>query len=212
MSILVLGDIHLGLSSGPGIDWALNALSNAHLHGARGFICAGDAIDRARYTDNTFVELNTFFRTAVDLFGPVHFVQGNHDVHHDLDLPSEVTIHSTDAHSFEYHGICVHTASVLSDPDPREVIQDFQRATDSALPRLGVLHTSLTGEYSNKPCLPASLDELLELNLDAWVLAHVHRPIELHADPFIGWVGMGNALVVSPDNDGGLTVTRVENF
>lgn len=209
MSILVLGDIHLGLPKGPGLTWALNALEAAHENGAQGFICAGDVIDRRNFTQDTYMEVSALFSTAVELFGEVHFISGNHDVHHDLKFPDGVIPHSPQPHVFEYHGISVHTAAVAQDPDPRPVIEEFAPNTDEDKPHLGILHTGLHGIYSRKPCLPATADDLLRLNYDAWVLAHVHRPIVLSQEPFIGWVGMGMALLVTPSPNGSLEVTNL---
>lgn len=202
MSVLVLGDIHLGLPAAPGLDWAVSMLEAGARAGAEGFICAGDVIDRAHYTADTYGEVTAFFERAVELFGPVHFIAGNHDTHHELTLPRGVVVHEAHPHSFRYHGITVHTAAVAQDPDPRSVITAFPARGHVPGPHLGVLHTSLTGDYSRKPCLPATVEDLTQLGYDAWVLAHVHRPIELHQDPFIGWVGMGSALLVDATKEG----------
>ena len=41
---------------------------------------------------------------------------------------------------------------------------------------------------------------------DAWVLGHVHTPEVLSQDPFIGWVGMGKAVLVDVPS---ATITRL---
>lgn len=73
------------------------------------------------------------------------------------------------------------------------------------MPNLGLLHSSVTGEYSKHECMPCTVDELTSCSYDAWLLGHVHGRAVLSGDSFIGWVGMGKALIVSLD-DGTVTV------
>ena len=78
--------------------------------------------------------------------------------------------------------VCRRGPAVATDPDPREIeIPSFNG--------LGLLHTSVHGEFSRKPCLPCKLEDLQESGA-TWVLGHVHKPITLSAEPFIGWTGM----------------------
>lgn len=96
-------------------------------------------------------------------------------------------------------------AAVAADPDPRR-LQLPPRPSDA--PFLGLLHSSVTGEFSTGICLPLSVAELQASGADAWILGHVHTPHPLVDAPFIGWVGMGRGLLFDPDTR---QVTRLCN-
>lgn len=188
-SILIFADLHLGRPSAPGLHWALDILENTS---AEACIFLGDVIDRdadpAIYVPQTYEVLSR----ACEHFSEVHFISGNHDVHHELTFPAAATIHSTEVHRFECAGATIVTAAVASDPDPR-VLTFPARLHDG--PHLGLLHSSVTGEFSRGVCLPITPQELQACGYDAWVLGHVHSPHVLNEEPFIGWVGMGNAVL-----------------
>lgn len=183
--IAVLADLHLGHPDAPGLSWALSALDRAHAAGARALVMLGDVIDRSEFTSATYDEVDAFFAAAHDRFAEVHFIAGNHDVHHELREP----LHPTEPHVFTCRGLRVVTASVAADPDPREL--SFPAAD------LGLLHSSVEGQFSRKVCLPIT-QAALEATGHPWVLGHVHVPHVLADAPFIGWVGMGQVLLVDP--------------
>ncbi|AQQ15622.1 Calcineurin-like phosphoesterase [Corynebacterium glaucum] len=199
--ILALADIHLGRKQsgdkkiGPGLAWALDALDQGAKAGARHLIMAGDIIDRKRFTEVTYDEVNQFFERGLSLFDTVLFTPGNHDTHHNLDLPTGVTVASPSPATYLMGSCAVHTAGVEVDKDPRELVGSFPLLIDGTV-NLGILHTSLTGEHSNNPCLPCTREELLDYGCDAWLLGHVHQPVSVNESPFIGWIGMGRALIV----------------
>ncbi len=83
---------------------------------------------------------------------------------------------------------------MVSDPDPRVVWQDYPAPVASGA-NLGFIHSSVHDEYSRSECLPASVAELKSVSYDAWVMGHVHRRITESDAAFIGWVGMGHALL-----------------
>lgn len=200
--ILVLADIHLGRKQsgdtkvGPGLAWALDVLDRAADAGAGHLIMAGDIIDRKRYTEATYGDVDTFFRHGLERFDTVLFTAGNHDVHHTLDLPDGVTVAGTSPATYRCGAWAVHAAAVEVDKDPRELLGNFPAPVDDAA-NLGILHTSVTGEWSNNPCLPCTADELTACGYDAWLLGHVHQRVTLSETPFIGWVGMGRAYLVA---------------
>lgn len=209
-SILVLADVHLGLPEAPGVAWAKRALQTGKDAGAKYFIFAGDLIDRDHINDHSLAEARELFESAAELFEEVHFVSGNHDVHAELLLPG-CRVHESAPHAFHCGRTIVHTAAVMADPDGREVLGEFELAQgENGEPHLGVLHTSLTGKWSAKPCLPAQIEEMQALNYRAWILGHVHTPREVSADPFIGWVGMGRALLFDPSAESPVTSLVVE--
>lgn len=206
--ILVLADIHLGRpqsgvkKTGPGIDWALGALQRGARAGAGHMVMLGDVIDRKRFTDATFDEVTRFFNRACELFDTTVFIAGNHDVHHDLSdvIPRGVTVADPRPQTLRAGEWALHTAAVEVDRDPRRLVQSFPAPVDGA-PNLGLLHSSVTGEYSNNPCLPCSVAELEACGYDAWALGHVHERLQLEAAVPISWVGMGSASLCAALDD-----------
>ncbi|MDC7107702.1 metallophosphoesterase family protein [Corynebacterium afermentans] len=204
--ILVVADIHLGRKqhgdkkTGPGIDWALGTLQRGAEAGARHLVMLGDVIDRKRFTGATYGEVTRFFQRGLEFFNSVVFVAGNHDVHHDLTgfIPGGVIVARQEPQTIRAGGWALHTAAVEVDRDPRELVAKFPAKVEDA-PNLGLLHTSVTGEYSNNPCLPCTRDELAACGYGAWLLGHVHERVTLADAPFAGWVGMGRAYLATSD-------------
>lgn len=93
------------------------------------------------------------------------------------------------------------------DRDPRGLVARFPAPIEEAS-NLGLLHTSVTGEFSNNPCLPCTRDELAACGYGAWLLGHVHKRITLSDAPFAGWVGMGRAYLATADG----TAVRVADL
>ncbi|MCP1387772.1 metallophosphoesterase [Corynebacterium sp. TA-R-1] len=213
--ILVLADIHLGRKqhdakkTGPGIDWALGALEQGAAAGSRHMVMLGDVIDRKRFTEDTYSEVTRFFARGLELFDDCFFISGNHDVHHDLSdvIPDGVAVASTEPQTMHAGQWALHTAAVAVDRDPRRLVGQFP-APIAGTPNLGLLHTSITGEYSNHDCLPCTAEELTACGYGAWLLGHVHQQITLAHDPFIGWVGMGKAYMAVDDG----AQVRIENL
>ncbi|MDN8606106.1 metallophosphoesterase [Corynebacterium ureicelerivorans] len=207
--VLVVADIHLGRKqhgdkkTGPGIAWALDALDRGAQAGARHLVMLGDVIDRKRFTDATYGEVTWFFQRGLELFDIVVFVAGNHDVHHDLSevIPGGVVVAGAEPQTIRAGGWALHTAAVEVDRDPRQLVSKFPAPVEG-LPNLGLLHTSVTGEYSNNPCLPCTRDELAACGYGAWLLGHVHQRITLSDAPFAGWVGMGKAYLAVASGNG----------
>lgn len=206
--VLVVADIHLGRKqhgdkkTGPGIDWALDTLQRGADAGARHLVMLGDVIDRKRFTEATYDEVARFFQRGLELFDTVVFIAGNHDVHHDLSkvVPDGVVVAGIEPQTIRAGEWALHTAAVEVDRDPRQLVSKFPVPVEG-VPNLGLLHTSVTGEYSNNPCLPCTQDELAACGYDAWLLGHVHQRITLSDTPFAGWVGMGRAYLATADGD-----------
>lgn len=188
-SILIFADLHLGRPDAPGMEWVLNVLE---VTTADACICLGDIIDRKADAATYVPQAQKVMARACELFSDVHFISGNHDVHHELSLSSPVTVHSADVHSFHCAGATVVTAAVAADPDPRTLTFPTRQSNE---PHLGLLHSSVTGEFSKGICLPTTPEQLQACGFDAWILGHVHTPQVLQDNPFIGWVGMGEAVL-----------------
>ncbi|HIW91526.1 MAG TPA: metallophosphoesterase [Candidatus Corynebacterium avicola] len=204
--VAAIADIHLGAPGSPGLRWASDALRNAMGQDADLLVIAGDLVDRKHATDAVVEQAVELLRAAIATDVPVLVVWGNHDIAADLpsrlpddltDTPGLAIAPGSDAATYRYGSLTVHAQSVATNPDPREVVDGFpvvgdgsdDAAASADGPHLGILHTSLTGEYSRKPCLPTTVAELESRGYDRWLLAHVHRPIAV--TDTIGWVGIG---------------------
>lgn len=198
--IFVFADLHLGREGTPGREWAVAAMRHAKAAGASVCVCAGDLVDRsAALGDAAHTAAQQVMGYAVELFDEVHFIAGNHDAHLKITVEG-VVVHDSQPHEFLCAGVRVHTCAVADDEDLRRFsFPPRNRECGDAAPHLGILHSSVTGEYSRKPCLPTTREELLRCGYDAWILAHVHAPVTLSEDPFIGWVGMGEGLIFWAD-------------
>lgn len=164
-------------------------------------VVLGDVIDKKRYLAATY-EVSRLFERACELFDSVLFVAGNHDTPHDLRavIPAGVAAASTQPVTYRAGGWALHTAVVAADRDPRALAGDFP-APVPGWPNLGLLHTGPTGEWTS-PCLPATRSSCSPAATTRGCSAHVHRPLTISEDPFVGYVGMGRALRASAGKAG----------
>lgn len=198
--LAAFSDLHLGKKKGPGLEWARSACAGAAELGADVLVFLGDLVDKKKGGPGDLDDAVALFRHLTGELGlPLIHVWGNHDVGAGIvdTFPAidgvyrpngaeitEITVPGVPA--------VFHAANVIADPDPREVISHFPTATGPG--HVGLLHTGVEGQYTKNPCLPTTLDALLGLRYDAFLLGHVHQPVTLHTDPLIGWVGMGRLL------------------
>lgn len=197
--VAALADIHLGLPQAPRLAWALSAVDAAVRENPDLFVFAGDLIDRAHADDATVAEVEHLLRYAVGTGVRVLVVWGNHDAAAKLparlpEIPGIEYAPSDRALELEMGTLTVHAISVANDPDPRRAVGAFPIAVQGSGQHLGILHTSLTGEHSRKPCLPATPDELHSRRYDRWLLGHVHAPLTVSET--IGWIGMGELAII----------------
>ena len=197
--VAALADIHLGLPGAPGLDWALSAVEAAVREEPRLLVFAGDLIDRAHAADATVTDVEHLLRHAAAIGPPVLVVWGNHDVAAKLprrlpEIPGIEYAPSDRALELEVGTLTVHAISVATDPDPRRAVGAFPIGIPGSGEHLGILHTSLTGEHSRKPCLPATPDELRSRRYDRRLLGHVHAPLAV--SDTIGWIGMRELAVI----------------
>lgn len=193
--ILVIADVHLGGEKTPGLEWAVRTFDTAHDQGIKHLVVLGDVIDKDADESQSFPQVQKLFEEASKRFETTMFIAGNNDVDHDMgELRGPgLTIAAPEPHVIKVDGWALHTAAVNEDGDERSIIGSFPRPMPDYV-NVGLLHTSVTGEYSKKACLPCTLDELLACDYDAWILGHVHERHVLNESPFVGWVGQGRAL------------------
>lgn len=175
MIIAALADLHLGRNP---IDWGLAALERVR---ADVLVFAGDLVDRDHPEAAPLGE--EFARACAELGISVVWVWGNHDRFRP-EVPGIWYAPADRVATLDVAGVHFHAISVATDPDPRRVVAAFPRAQGVDV---GVLHTSLTGQWSRKPCLPAEPQELTAKGYRAWVLGHVHRRVLLGN---LVWPGM----------------------
>ncbi|MFT4236007.1 MAG: metallophosphoesterase [Microbacterium sp.] len=191
MRIAAFSDLHLGGGGSPGLGWARKAVDRAARKHADVLIFAGDLIAHRRANKKVIGWCERLLDHAAQVEVPMLLVWGNHDVSvglPELDIvPPSITVAPSDeVLDMKIGGYTIHALSVASNPDPRRVVKLFPKAKE---PRhVGVLHTSVTGEHSNAACLPTTVKQLESRHYAAWVLGHVHEPVQLTET--IGWPGM----------------------
>ena len=171
-SIFVFADLHLGHPDSPGLRWALQELEAAANSGATACVCLGDIIDRNANSAEFVPQVHTVMAHAVTLFSEVHFISGNHDTHHDLDFPPEVTLHSTQVHTFQIGETTVLSAAAATDPDlaPPPAPTAPQRRTLSWPPALLRHRRVFPRRLPTTFCRPAT--GLRGRCLDPWARPH----------------------------------------
>jgi len=144
-------------------------------------IIAGDVYDRSaegKRPVRTFRRILERFE-AVDL--PVALISGNHDAEDKLFARTETTPNTWVARAkapttLVWHdlGVAVHAQSIKDPDEPRDLAAGYPAAI-AGLRNIGVLHTSLTGEFSRRDLAPTTLDVLEAKGYDYWALGHVHN-------------------------------------
>lgn len=187
--------MHLGGADTPGLEWAIQTCEAARATGLEHVVLLGDVIDKNADERETFPVVHELVDTVTRWFSTTVFIAGNHDVHHNLKWmhDSAVTVAGVEPCTIHTGNWAFHTAAVRRDGDDRHLLENFPDPVP-AHANVGLLHTSVSGEYSKRPCLPCDVSELQARCYDAWVLGHVHQRHVLSRSPFIGWVGQGRAL------------------
>ncbi|MDO5511498.1 metallophosphoesterase [Corynebacterium sp.] len=200
--LAAFADLHLGRRQAPGVQWAREALLDATAHGAQAIVFAGDLLDKEESTDADLEDAVALFRfITVDLGTPLVHVWGNHDVGAGI-IPRFPTMEGVyrprgeGVETLTVPGIPLtfHAIHVTGDPDPRESLEDLPQVDGPG--HIGVLHTEVEGQYTNNPCLPTTTEHLLSRGYSACLMGHVHSPVVLNEDPWIGWIGMGQMMEI----------------
>ncbi|QGU03303.1 metallophosphoesterase family protein [Corynebacterium comes] len=198
--LVVFADLHLGTKKAPGLRWAYEALSEATRRSPDVVVFAGDLLDKKKAVEADLADGVALFRHITeDLNLPLVHVWGNHDVGSGLlprfpDLPGVHRPSGEGIEEIRVPGIPLvfHAVNVIRDPDPRDLLENLPRVEEPG--HIGILHSEVEGQYTKNPCLPTTLEHLLSRGYGACLLGHVHTPVVLNEDPWIGWVGMGKML------------------
>lgn len=126
---------------------------------------------------------------------PVFLISGNHDavsvMTRKLTLPDNVhRFSSLSAKAVEVNGlpVTIHGQSFPKRAVPENLVPDYPAPAKGRF-NIGLLHTSLNGLPGHDTYAPCSLKELQDKGYDYWALGHVHQPMELNAEPWIGFAG-----------------------
>lgn len=175
---------------------AFDALLRRLLDGGYdGVLLAGDLFDRHEGTVRALVTAQAALDDLHDAGIRVALAWGNHDAESPLRqqlrppptcwvAPAEqvATRHWPDL------GIAVHAQSVADPNELRDLAAGYPRA-ESGWTNVGILHTSLHGHDSRRPCAPTSADTLTGADYDYWALGHVHRRLTVSAVPTVAYAG-----------------------
>ncbi|MGW4243376.1 metallophosphoesterase family protein [Nocardia sp. NPDC004722] len=191
-----LADIHLGARlralpeypGGPVIDPvqtaydAFDALRQRILaERYDGVLIAGDLFDRHEADPRVLAAAQRALDDLHDAGIPVALAWGNHDAEsplpQQLRTPPSCWIAPVDApatHHWPDLGIAVHACSIAARDEHRDLAADYP-APLPGVTDIGVLHTSLTGERSRRPCAPTTSAVLDARGYDYWALGHIHQ-------------------------------------
>lgn len=200
--LLAFADLHLGKKKSPGVRWAYEALAGAARHDPDVVVFTGDLLDKKKATDADLRDGIALFRHITqDLNLPLVHVWGNHDVGTGMipafpDLPGVHRPRGDGIEEIRVPGVPLvfHAVNVVQDPDPRDLLKDLPRVHEPG--HVAVLHTEVEGQYTRNPCLPTTPEHLLSRGYGAYLLGHVHSPVVLNDDPWIGWIGMGQMMEI----------------
>lgn len=169
-------------------------------------LLCGDIVDR----DNRFFEAYGPLQEAFDRLGKnnirVFLVAGNHD----FDVLLQIINTGNNSHVYllgrggkwevEKFTKGEEIIQFLGWSFPKQYVSESPIANnnfkpdgfDENLRTIGLLHCEVDSERSNYSPIP--LSELVNTNIDLWVLGHIHKPEELSSRPPIWYTGSPQAL------------------
>jgi len=205
--IALVSDLHIGPYAAPGKTptpylWVEEFTSHIVNASPDLILIAGDIFDRRDGNENAVQAAQRMFDRFTEGGRPVAVIAGNHDAavpeaygtvvaRDDLivfpaDAPATQVVSLQTANSTRR--IALHGVSVQEPDDLRDVVPLYPAPVADAF-NIGMMHSSLGGEWSNRACLPAAPHSLVQLGYDVWILGHVHEQRFVHEDPLVLYPG-----------------------
>ncbi|NLS09883.1 hypothetical protein HGQ17_07680 [Nesterenkonia sp. MY13] len=190
--------------------------------GADAVLCAGDIFDRHDHSEQALQIAEDLF-AGFDAAGlPAALIGGNHDVESPLTarlrLPDsaqwvgqgELGLEGPGTVVWEQWRIAVHGQAVRDKDELRDLAAGYPKPVEGMW-NLGLLHTSLTGQWSNRSCAPTTLETLYAAGYDSWILGHVHQPMVMASRPLIAYPGSVHTHKAGEPGGEGFALLHLEN-
>lgn len=180
-------------------------------------LVTGDLFDRGDGSTRALRLAQRMVDEWCDAGRPLAMIGGNHDAESELPallhLPGSARWFSAEQPetlALTDLGLAVHGVSVRERDDLREVIDSYPAPLAGEF-NIAMLHSSLDGEWSNRPCLPVPLDRLRgDGRYEVWALGHVHRRLALGEGPIIAYPGGVHAKRENAEGARGFIVLEVD--
>ncbi|MFC6013073.1 metallophosphoesterase family protein [Nocardia lasii] len=144
-------------------------------------LLAGDLFDRHETGPRALAAARSALTALHDAGIPVALGWGNHDAESPLParlrLPPSCWVAPDEAPascSWPDLGTVVHAQSISAANQSRDLAVNYPASQPDSI-NIGMLHTSLTGEHSRRPCAPTTSQALVDHGYDYWALGHVHH-------------------------------------
>ena len=197
LSLLAIGDVHLGrrpsripadlageydvrvADLSPAAAWR-RAVDTALERDVDAVVLTGDVVESDNHWFEAYYHLEAGVRRLVDAGIGVYAVAGNHDVEALPRLSREIEGFRLIGRGGEWESVRHADAfELLGWSFPERVVQhsplrEPPPAPASQLPRVGLLHADLDARTSRYA--PVSRSELDRVDVDAWLLGHIHAP------------------------------------
>lgn len=186
-------------------------------------VLAGDVFNSA----DRSVRAQRRFRAAMDRLAdagvPVFVAQGNHDPaggwSAGIEMPAAVRYFPTDrvgrfevADPQDPEGAplaVLYGQGYASRAVTENLAAGYRRDPSDAV-AIGVLHANVGGQAGYEPYAPCTLEDLRAARMDYWALGHIHKPLELSADPPVRYAGSPQGLNPKEDGPHGCLVVTID--
>ena len=185
-------------------------------------ILAGDVYNQEQRSVKAQLQLRDGCVRLQRIGIPVFIAHGNHDPLSSrltsVELPDNVifftkTGERPPVRREERVWVVGHGVSHARQQENRNLARSFSR--DAAHPgafQIGVLHCAVEGQGKHERYAPCTLSDLLDAQLDAWALGHVHERCILQRSPFIAYSGNTQGLHINEQGPRGcLSVTATHD-
>ncbi|MGE0609527.1 MAG: exonuclease SbcCD subunit D [Pirellulales bacterium] len=180
-------------------------------------LIAGDVYDGNWPDHNTGLFFNAQMSRLREANIPVFLISGNHDAENrmtrSLKLPDNVYRFDSgqaESRTLDDLGVTIHGQSFATAAVTERLAVGYPacRAGDF---NIGLLHTSATGYEGHEPYAPCSPNELLAKDYDYWALGHIHKRMELLAEPRVAFSGNVQGRHIRETGPKGCSIVEVDD-